>query len=282
MSVFYLIAIILGVSLQNVTKKHYNRKTSGGGVFVFSLITCLVAAVFFLVSSKKIEWNPAFLLYSFGFALSYAVSIIFNVLAIKEGSLSLTSLVISYSLMIPALYGIFFLNETFTIWMLMGLLLLVISLILINEKSGNSKISFKWILYAFFSFVGNGMCVVIQKAEQVAFNGRYKNEFMIIALLIVALCMVVGAFISERKLLKFYLKNGAVVSFLNGVINGMVNLFVMILSALMPVSIMFPLVSAGGIIVTYFISRFFYKEKLSRRQFIGFFFGIGSVICLNL
>ena len=29
----------------------------------------------------------------------------------------------------------------------------------------------------------------------------------------------------------------------------------------MPVSLMFPMISAGGIIITYLVSRFFYKEK---------------------
>lgn len=282
MNAFYLIAIILGLTLQNVTKKHYNGKTNGGGVYVFSMLTSLAAAIFFIVTGKNFEWNTAFLLYSFGFALSYAATTVFNVLAIREGSLSLTSLVISYSLMIPALYGILFLKETITLWLIPGILLLAISLILINEKNGNCKISFKWILFAFFAFIGNGMCTVLQKAEQLTFNGNYKNEFMIVALLMCTAFMAVGAFIWERKSFKFYLKKGTGVSFINGIINGMVNLFVMILSAMMPVSIMFPLISAGGIVVTYFISRFFYKEKLSRKQFIGFLLGIGSVICLNL
>ena len=64
--------------------------------------------------------------------------------------------------------------------------------------------------------------------------------------------------------------------------NGIVNLFVMILSGKMPVALMFPLISAGGIIVTYIVSRFFYKEKLTKMQFAGFILGIASVVFLHI
>ena len=49
----------------------------------------------------------------------------------------------------------------------------------------------------------------------------------------------------------------------------------------MPVSLMFPLVSAGGLIITYAVSKFLYKETLSKTQFIGFVFGLAAVIFLN-
>ena len=65
-------------------------------------------------------------------------------------------------------------------------------------------------------------------------------------------------------------------------VNGVVNLFVMILSGIMPVSIMFPMVSAGGIIVTYLVSRFYYKEKLTKMQFAGFLTGLASIVFLNI
>ena len=60
------------------------------------------------------------------------------------------------------------------------------------------------------------------------------------------------------------------------------NLFVTILSGKTATSLMFPLISAGGIIVTYVISRFFYKENLSERQLVGFILGTVSVICLSV
>jgi multidrug transporter EmrE-like cation transporter len=45
---------------------------------------------------------------------------------------------------------------------------------------------------------------------------------------------------------------------------------------------MFPLISAGGLIVTFIVSRFFYKEKLTRTQLVGFLLGLFAVIFLNI
>lgn len=49
----------------------------------------------------------------------------------------------------------------------------------------------------------------------------------------------------------------------------------------MPVSLMFPIISAGGIAATFVISQVFYKEKLSKLQLVGFILGTVSVVLLN-
>ena len=59
-------------------------------------------------------------------------------------------------------------------------------------------------------------------------------------------------------------------------------MFVMIMLGLMPASVVFPLISGGSIVLTYVVSRVFYNEKLSRRQMVGFIFGILSIVLLNL
>ena len=126
------------------------------------------------------------------------------------------------------------------------------------------------------------MCTVVQKMQQDAFGGNYKNEFMIVALAVVTLFMMVFAIIKEHKEIKTYLKAGWHWAILCGLLNGMVNLFVMILSGKMAVSLMFPLISAGGLIITYIVARFCYREKLTKIQLAGFVLGVFAVIFLNI
>ena len=286
LNVFYLISIIIGISIQNILKKAYTNKTDRKGVCFFSVLSSMAAMLFFVVSAistkGSLEWNMKILPYAIAFAVSYAVGAIFSIIAVSVGSLSITSLIISYSLMIPTIYGLFFLNDPVSIGLIPGIILLVISLGLINKKGENVKFSFKWIVSVSLSFLGNGMCSVTQKMQQEAFGGRYKDEFMIIALCIVVVVVGVFVLLKERKEVVYYVKNGWYYGTISGVMNGMVNLFVMILAGLMPVSLMFPLISAGGIIVTYIVSKFLYKESLTKLQFAGFIIGIGSVILLNL
>lgn len=281
MDILYLLAIILGISGQSIVKKPYTQKTNGAGVYFFNTLLSAAALLFFVVTSSKFSFDISFIPYSIGFAVSFAVSSVFMVLAIAYGSLSLTSLFISYSLMIPTFYGLI-IGDTVSTGFIPGMLLLVISLFLTNKSDEKAKISLKWIICVFLSFFGNGMCTVVQKMQQIASNGAYKNEFMIVALAIVTIVMFIMTLFTERKDINLFAKSGWHWAIICGALNGMVNLFVMILSGKMPVSLMFPLISAGGLIVTYIVSRFFYKEKLAKIQFIGFVFGLAAVVFLNV
>ena len=282
LNVIFLIAIILGVSGQNIVKKPYTQKMGGSGVYFFNAIISAAALLFFAVTATKLDFDLSFIPYSIGFAASYAIATVFLVLAIAYGSLSLTSLFFSYSLMIPTLYGLVFLKDDISVGFILGLALLVVSLFLVNKNNKKAKFSFKWIICVILAFLGNGMCTVVQNMQQVAFDGAYKNEFMIVALAIVALVMSIMSLIKERKAMKVYAKAGWHWALICGLLNGMVNLFVMILSRSMPVSVMFPLISAGGLVVTYLVSRFVYKESLTKLQFVGFILGLAAVVFLNI
>jgi len=285
MNILYLLAIIVGIAGQGALKKPYMHKTNGKGVYLFTAIVSLVAMAFFTAAAGKLSFAASTLPYSLGFAAAYAVSTVFGTLAIATGPLSLTSLFSSYSLMIPTFYGLLFLKDPIGAGLIPGIALLAASLLLINyrkEKSQENGLSMRWLLYVFVSFVGNGMCSTVQKMQQVAFEGAYKSEFMIAALAMVTAAMLLLSAGTERGRMKAYAAAGWLPAALCGVLNGMVNLFVMILNGKMPASIMFPMISAGGIIASYLISRFFYREKLTRMQFAGFLAGIASVVFLNL
>ena len=184
--------------------------------------------------------------------------------------------------MIPSIYGLIFLRDPIRPGFFPGLAALLISLLLINMPDKNSRISLRWLISVALAFLGNGMCSVTQKMQQVAFDGAYKNEFMIVSLAIVMAVMLAVTLIRERKHLKAITRAGWYLPLICGGLNGAVNLWVMILSALMPVSVMFPSISAGSLVLTYIFSRLLYKERLTKLQFIGFVLGLVSVILLNL
>ena len=100
----FLFIVIALIITQDITKKQYNLKVEKANGFIFSAIVALFAMVFFLASSGfKVEFVPEVIPYSVGFALSYAAALVGTFLAIKWGPLSITLLVISYSLTIQLL-----------------------------------------------------------------------------------------------------------------------------------------------------------------------------------
>lgn len=280
----YLSMIIVGVTVQNITRKAYNQRTKNG-VYTFSAFSALTALLIFLLPSiNSFSLNLTTVLYSLLFATFYTVSTVSLTLSIKHGPLSITSLATAYSLIIPTLYGLIVFKENFSLFLFVGLVFLIISLLLVNlEKKGEEKkITLKWAIFTLLAFIGNGGCSTVQKIQQVNQKGNYKNEFMIIALTVTIFVLLIFAFIYEKSDIKANIKKGFKLYSICGLSNGIVNLLVIILALRMPSSVMFPLISAGGIIATFLISLLVYKEKLSIPQLIGMCFGVVSIIFLNI
>ena len=278
----YLLTIIVFVSGQSIVRKVYTQKTDGKGVLFYNAVTAFFAMAFFLATATDLKIDYALIPYSIAFSVSFFVTVIFMDLAIANGPLSLTSLFTSFSLLLPTAYGIIALKDPIGDGLLPGLALLALSILLVNYKNEDGKLSWKWIVYVLLSFVGNGMCSVTQKIQQIDFNGAYKNEFMVLAFGIASAPLFLGSVFTERRNMKHYAKAGGIVAPACGLMVGAVNLLVMVLSEAMPVSLMFPLISAGGILLTFFISSLLYKERFSKLQYIGLLAGVASVILLNI
>jgi drug/metabolite transporter (DMT)-like permease len=88
--------------------------------------------------------------------------------------------------------------------------------------------------------------------------------------------------LTERKDMKRSFQKGWHYMLICGGFNGLCNLLVMLCSVLMSASVMFPIMSAGSIILTAVVSIFFYKEKLTKIQYVGFVLGILAIVLLNI
>lgn len=275
----------VALMLQNVLKQIFGERSKHGTV-LFSAVISAFALLFFLAVNR--EWKPdvRILPYAIGFGVCYLFATVFAVLAIGSGSLAKTSLILSYSLLIPGLYGILFLREPVSGFLVIGLCLLAGSLFLINYQKEQTaqKISWRWVLYVLLAFLGNGLCSVVQKAEQTHLGTDGQNLFMIFALAFCTLFLSVSSFFfrEERENRQSVIRKGWWLAALCGVLNGLVNYLVLYLNPQVPSSILFPLVSGGSMILVLLWAVFVKKERFSVRQTVGFLIGIASIVILNI
>lgn len=298
MAYFLMIVCVVTCTIQSPFKKLYQAKSNKGTFLFVSLIT-LAAAIFFagacLFQGFSFEWGA--LPYSLLFAFALCVCNVTSVLALRYGSLALTSLISSYSLMIPTVYGFLRFGEHVYVSQVIGIVLLVVSLYLTNMvkkqpvaadqevKAGEEKkkSSFTlWLIMAVAMALSNAMCTIVQREEQVRFDGKYKNEFMLIALLVSFVAMLAVGLVRDRRDLKTVMKLGAVPAVLTGAANGATNLLVMIVTATVATSIFFPVISGGGMVLAYVISVTLFKERFTTMQKIGILLGVASLVFLNL
>ena len=126
------------MSLQNIFKKAYKDNA----LFFFSFCTSLFAfAVFIFASGFKFNFEKGILLYALSFGVLFSVCTITLTFAVNVGNLAISGLIISFSLILPTSYGIFFLNNPFSVPFIIGLFLLAVSLCFVNlgEKKVKKK-----------------------------------------------------------------------------------------------------------------------------------------------
>lgn len=294
MEYLMLLIVVATMMINTIAQKQYNLKAKHHEPFLFLSVFIYVAMIFFVFSSGfKLEFNSAVLPYSIIFAICFALSFLTTFMAIKTGPLSITLLVTTYSLIVPTFYGMIFLGDKIGALAYIGIVLIMVSLLLVNIQKRSKaddvdkstpKITLKWVLWLVSAFFVNGFNSVIQKEQQLKFDGAYKSEFMIVGLFIAATVLFICAFLFGNARTEFLHKFKECVKYgiFGGVANGAMNLGVLILTGLIPTAILFPSISGGGVIAGFVISRFLYKEKLSPVQIAGYVIGTVSVIILNL
>lgn len=282
MKYIFLLVVVLLIAFQNFISKQYSMKGTAFNVWIFSGITTFGAFCFFVANAGfRIEYVPAVLPYSLLFAVCFGTATVGCTMAMKSGMFSLSTLANSYSLVIPTLFGILFLNDNIMMTGYIGIIFLFISIYLLNKKKESFRFSFSWLFWIVVTFLGDGFCSTVQKIQQLHFDGMYKNALMIYALAVLTVGFLTAGFATSKNLKK-ELPQAMGYGLIRGLGNGVSNYLVMVLTGILPNAILFPLISAGGIVVSFVLAVFFYRERLTKMQTLGYMIGTVSVILLNL
>lgn len=184
MNYLLLLTATLGISAQDVLRKYHDRRGTPppDATMAFNLVISVTVLLFFTAAAGFcIRPHIPTLPYALGFAAAYVLTMGFSMLAVSAGPLSLTSLVMACSMLLPAVHGSLFLKERFGTANLIGLALLLCALCLLCLDR-KERIEKRWHGYAAVMFFANGLCSIIQKIHQLEFAGSYKSEFMVFAI----------------------------------------------------------------------------------------------------
>lgn len=270
-----------GILVKNYAKKH------GSGGMLMNAIIALFSFCFFLISDEggfnaPYEMIPLAifnsLLYATGFYLTYV--------AYQCGSFGLTRLISSFSLLLPIFYGIFFLKEEATVLTYTGIALIFFAMILINYQKNDDtqkqQISLKWLTCVLISTIANGFISILTRYQQIKFNNSCSNEFLSISLGGAFIFLLVIGVISERKNLAYIARHGLLCGATCGLLNGAKNLTTVFIYLYLPLSVISPMQTGAGIILTFLTAFIIYRERYTPRQLVGVALGASAVILLAL
>lgn len=288
-------AITLTVSLfaalfANVTKKYYSSKNGGlAGGFLFNAVGSVTAAAVLLIWGGFGEFSLFSLILGLAFGAVTALQGICNIAALGCGPMSYTTVIISFATVISAATGVLFYNETLHFTQIVGIVLMLASFVFAAKSDENGKkANFKWLILSVVTFLATGAIGVMQKVHQSSAYRGELNGFLITAFLSSALFSVAFAlyFKSREKSKEKSIKTGKTllliiaVMIIGGIsvaVNNKLNLY---LSGVMESAVFFPVVNGGGLVLATVTAVIAFKERLTKKQWLGVVIGIISVVFL--
>lgn len=293
---------IIIVLLLKVVQSFYNKKSSNGITnhvmflkylafrqFVSALLGfCLVL----LASGGLSALKPDGLTVAFAsmMAAALAVSTFSSLMAMKSGTMVLSSLFGMAGLFVPCIAGVFLFDEGISLAQVGGLLVFIASAYLLIGCSKQMYRNFSWktMLLLLVSMLAEGCTMLAQKMFSFYVREGNAAVFNFYAFLFstgLSLLLFGGfsfsfakrgekpdAYIPPRLLLYGLILSAAVL---------VISQVSTVASETVPAVVLFPLSNGGGLLICAVVSALVYKEKLTVRAVIGLILGALSLLIIN-
>ena len=282
------ILITTGVRcFSNIYSKKNTNNTADTAFFTLcsAALSLIVVLVFVLLDGfRGVSW------FTFLLAILFAAVSFINTYtatrALVLGPLAYTSVIAAASSIIPVLYGRIFLGEQITVFQIIGMVLILISVFLSVETQGEKKkASLRWLGYALLNFLMNGTIGVLQKIHRASAHAHESNEYLLIMFFFMAL-ITAGYLVILRK--KGTVRSAKplkmpkvfLVLLAAGVLAGLINVLNLYLSGAFDAAFLFPVLNGGGTLAALILAFVVFKEKFTLRRSIGLAVGVLALMFL--
>lgn len=212
---------------------------------------------------------------------------IFYILAFSCGKTTITTVVNSFSMLIPAFLSMWAFDEKFGVMNALGVVVVLVSFCLNVSKDKEQKLAktrTRWMIYLFLSFVFCGFHSVVQKFYTKLTPVLETTAFVAIAYITAALVAVVIFCIMKnaRKTSVKFNKKTVISGLSAGVVLSVFQVISTYGASVIDGSILYPVYNCASSLLLTVIGIIFFKEKLSKKQFLGIMCGITGVVLLSI
>lgn len=282
-----LIATILFNSTSSIFGGYFNRATidkkdSSPFFNLFQLLSVFICwTIYYIIDfSFDVKVIP----YAIFMGITFFGAAFGLINALRTGPVMLSTLLLQLSLIATTIWGLIFWQTEINFLIILGIILVAISLFLClyTGKKEENKISLKWLIYIVITFFSNAACSIIQRHEQMDFEGKHGNMLMFIATGIAFILFLIIFLKSNKSDFKNMIKV-CHYPILAGTCNMLMNLCFIVLatSSLLP-SLIYPVSGVGALIIVTLFSLFAFKEKLRPSQWAGVIIGAIATVLLSI
>ena len=287
------VSIVFSILACAVARNNFSKLCvrHNGDLYLFNTLSALLSlATLFVISAFKGELHvPSWYTVWMGalYGVATALFALLNMMALQTGPLSYTNTIIFCAMIIPSLSGKVLYGETVTLAQYGGIALMLLSFVFsVDKKNDTRGMSLRWLALCLGSFLFNGALGVMQKIHQ---NSPQKEElgtfllsaFVVYAVFSACLTLVYSHRHEKPTALQKSMRGKTILYvLLSGVGIGVCNQINTYLAGAMPSIVFFPLVNGVAILFTLLIGLVAWKEKFTKKQWIGLAAGVASIVLL--
>ena len=277
---------VLLASLNSIILRKFKNRTfqTPGDSFFFhgglsAVWTAIMLVWFFAAGEACIS------LTAIGFGTVYGMILClflyFKNQSIATGPVSLTSLIGNCAFIIATWFGVVYVPEKISVFQLVGMALIVLSLFLcINPQKSGKKLCKAWFLYCIAFFFAGGLIGIFYKVFGKSNAAGEVNGMMLTASVVSCILFFAAGMLRNKaaKLPMPSIKKEALFYVLLSGLTGCVYIRLNVsLSALIPSAIFFPVSNGGIVILTTAAGTCLFKEKLNKLQLLGILVGLIAI-----
>ncbi len=272
--IYLIFSIISSVTIALLVKRNENRALNRITIILYNYIT--ISVVLFAVNLVKRSLYFDLHLFILGafVGLLFALNFIIYMRLINTSEISLPTLAMRISLVIPITLSILLYGETVTVFRGVGLLLAILSIGSMYNPSEHTRD----MIFIVLLFVFAGLADFSMKYFEMNFKLQYELSFMMY------LFTWAGVFTFLFNL--FRRKRSGKEEILGGIVLAVPNLltsfFLILALKYVEAVVAFPINNISIIILSAVLSKVIFHESFSRRKILSFIFGILAIVILSM
>lgn len=292
MGAVYIGIILLCRVAQHLCNKQASNRVSTIPAFLKyctfrNLLSGALGLVLIILAGNGFKCDRLTLLISCFSGLMLTCSTVFGMLALKTGTVALSSMFGTAGLLIPCIAGIFLFDEPMSPYQWCGILLFFVAafLLISSSKQRYGKFTLKTLLLLIGSMLCEGFTML---SQQLFANLRPDGDVSVFSFLsfgILGMAMLILSLVfaggnkrsASEHLSKKTLLIGAVLSVAVFVINQLATLSAAIVS---PV-VLFTFINGGSTIIGSVVAAVLFKEKFTVKSITGIVLGVGALIIIK-
>lgn len=285
---FVLIGMALIANAKVLVQGRFGRDVMRGTVDTLAyngLLFGFAALSFFVLFFEPRLPAGTTVLLAAAFGLSSVLFQLTYLSAMKCGPVSLTVLISNFSVIPTALFGVVAYGEEFTLTKAAGLLLVIVSFFLTARQGGEAGVfSWRWLLLALSAAFSSSFGMILQKIHQHTAYSEERTLFVTYAYGIAFLASLVSVLVLavNRRTPGFRLSPSLLLPTAGaGVLLGVYQVLSLWLAKRMDSMVMYPINSSLTVLVSFLFGIVFFRDRLTRRQWIGSAAGIAAVVLIG-